>query len=99
MIWGLSISLDGFSCYSLNVLELLQQPLSISLDGFSTEFVASQRPVRLSLSISLDGFEEVEPHKASDIPPFQFHWMDSTPSRSMFTVEISLISIVWILFH
>jgi hypothetical protein len=30
---------------------------------------------------------------------FQFHCMDSAPSRFMFTVEISLISIAWILFH
>ncbi len=30
---------------------------------------------------------------------FQFHCMDSAPSCFMFTVEISFISIVWILFH
>ena len=33
------------------------------------------------------------------LPGFQFHWMDSASSRPIFTVESSLISTTWILFH
>jgi hypothetical protein len=95
---SLSIPLYGFMA-GFDPKETLRTiVLSIPLYGFSPAW-SQWSFLKSCLSIPLYGFEPGEPSQAGGAGFFQFHCMDSAPSRFMFTVEISLISIVWILFH
>jgi hypothetical protein len=94
----LSIPLYGFVDTRANsTTSHANRHLSIPLYGFGVR--AQAEDSRGHLSIPLYGFPGTTVNSDSvDVVSvtFQFHCMDSAPSRFMFTVEISLISIEWI---
>ena len=97
---GLSIPLYGFPWFDRLFLPY-DIRTAFQFHCMDSAPLLKQPPRRLhqGLSIPLYGFA-LQLHDAlMSLNAFQFHCMDSAPSCSMFTVEISLISIAWILFH
>ena len=79
----------------------VRESLSIPLNGFKwVEGVEGAWAWQVPLSIPLNGFQARLPQRyCSTATAFQFHWMDSAPSRLMLCVEIFPFPFIWILFN